>query len=1504
MKLTKNLLLLGLAAMSVSLGLFASRPSQMGRMQPSQSQRALAPIKSGGLTAPQKRNGAVRYVRQTSERMRAIEAAAETVMPPVGRPAKASAALPVVYGLQAGSAGLYTIPMSESAAFSKETNFEVNINYSGVNTPDFYAGFHQENFYGMIWLYYYTVDIETGRALDYNEDLEDADAAYDMTYDATTGKVYGLSYTADGEGAALAEYTLTRSNAEKTIIGELPGEWNAIAADKNGMIYAINSTGDLYTLDKTNAAQTRIGSTGITATDLGSAEFDAATNRLFWSFYNESSSGICEVNTATGEATLLCNYPDHNKVIGLYIPSETAAAQAPAGPENLSTNFVEGSLTGTITFDAPDTDFSGAPAQGELTYIVSVDGIEYRTGETAYGAKGISVDYTAPAPAEYEISVVLSNLAGNSPVATVKTFIGAGMPKSPTGAAAVYDASAGIVNISWNAVTESLDPGYFDASKVTYKVTRNDGTVVTDGTSATSVSDNVGQPEDLLVYSYDVTTVFDGRESAAATTNSVALGSVAPPYSNDFSEDLGGFSAIDANGDSKNWSWYQVYHSGCAFVQHDKQVAKDDWLFTVPLRLEADKLYMLKFKAWGSATSPERIEVKLGTSATAAAMTTTILHPTLLSDYDNTPTFNEPIVVHEPGIYYVGFHAVSDKDMFNLYLDDVEVSGAMTAEGPAAPANFTATPAADGSKVVALSFTAPDKSTGGILLRSLDKIEIYRGEELIKTFDNPEPGSAMTYEDAPASNGEVSYTVLAYNIAGAGLSATASCFCGVDLPADPESLSVAETSNPGEVTVTWTPVTADIRGHALTEEQVTYDILRWGSGKWNYVAGGLKGSTYTFQAVEEDSQDFVQLIIYARDDAGQSNGTQSNMIAAGKPYDSIAESFADLKLSYVWRVRKVNGGEWKMIDDATITGLKSCDGDNGFMGCGGSAIDDGGDLFSAKVDLRNMSAPGLSFYIYNILDAELDPDMNEVKVQIKTLDGDWTEVFKKSVNDIVGAGAPAGWYRVTLPLSDYTNDVIQFQISFAIKSYAWNYIDALVVDNIPALDLVATNISAPEYVEPGTNFEISYSVRNDGSTAASDWKAELRADGELVATFPGQSIAPLTHTSFTASHTMEKFAENAVKYELSIVCDADENVDNNRYDAVKIVPAVSNLPRVRDLSATDLKGTVSLAWSQPDLTTAAPEPVTIDFEDGAPFEQSYNDWTFIDVDMAPVGAFATATGELAVEIPGIYPGATECSFFVFDSSFDGFDESFAAHSGSQYLASLYNFYGEPNDDWAISPEIYSGGQLVSVWLRSYLDYYPEAVELCYSGGSIAPGDFVVAKSIDNVPGRWTRYDVYLPAGASRFAVHYCSTYNMMVMVDDISYSPQTGRMPDLNIKGYNVWRNGVKVNAEPIAECAYTDTPGDGTHKYFVTTVYESGESGRSEIVVPEKSGLENPEVGIFIGAEHHRIIVRGAADSAVTVCGIDGRLIHSGRGDLSMEVAPGVYVVKAGVRVVKIRVD
>ncbi|MDE5657197.1 MAG: hypothetical protein K2I19_09030, partial [Muribaculaceae bacterium] len=86
MKVARNLLLLGLAALSVGQGLFASPPAQVRRMQAPQSQQALSPIKLKDTPTPRKRYSAVRYLDQSSARVRQIEVTADAVMPPVRMP--------------------------------------------------------------------------------------------------------------------------------------------------------------------------------------------------------------------------------------------------------------------------------------------------------------------------------------------------------------------------------------------------------------------------------------------------------------------------------------------------------------------------------------------------------------------------------------------------------------------------------------------------------------------------------------------------------------------------------------------------------------------------------------------------------------------------------------------------------------------------------------------------------------------------------------------------------------------------------------------------------------------------------------------------------------------------------------------------------------------------------------------------------------------------------------------------------------------------------------------------------------------------------------------------------------------------------------------------------------------------------------------------------------------------------------------------------------------------
>ena len=101
-----------------------------------------------------------------------------------------------------------------------------------------------------------------------------------------------------------------------------------------------------------------------------------------------------------------------------------------------------------------------------------------------------------------------------------------------------------------------------------------------------------------------------------------------------------------------------------------------------------------------------------------------------------------------------------------------------------------------------------------------------------------------------------------------------------------------------------------------------------------------------------------------------------------------------------------------------------------------------------------------------------------------------------------------------------------------------------------------------------------------------------------------------------------------------------------------------------------------------------------------------------------------------------------------------------------------------------------------------------------------------------------------------------------------------------------------------------------GAHKYFVTAIFSDGsESAPSNIEDFEYSGIEAIDTlnGVSITASAGEINVKASADTAVSVYAVDGRIIFSGScmasGDLSVKVASGVYVVRAGKTVAKVLV-
>lgn len=175
---------------------------------------------------------------------------------------------------------------------------------------------------------------------------------------------------------------------------------------------------------------------------------------------------------------------------------------------------------------------------------------------------------------------------------------------------------------------------------------------------------------------------------------------------------------------------------------------------------------------------------------------------------------------------------------------------------------------------------------------------------------------------------------------------------------------------------------------------------------------------------------------------------------------------------------------------------------------------------------------------------------------------------------------------------------------------------------------------------------------------------------------------------------------------------------------------------------------------------------------------------------------------------------------------------------------------------------------------------------------------------------WEEYRIALPAGAKYFAIRCVSDGCMAFMLDNITYTPAGAIVDEISLMGYNVYRDGVKLNAAPVGESSFddADVENGNTYTYKVTAVYDKGESVYSNEVTVKYEGASVDDVvseRVSIAAGEGCVIVSGAAGEHVRVFSASGVCVFDGvvRGTVRISLADGVYVVSAGERKAKVYV-
>lgn len=312
---------------------------------------------------------------------------------------------------------------------------------------------------------------------------------------------------------------------------------------------------------------------------------------------------------------------------------------------------------------------------------------------------------------------------------------------------------------------------------------------------------------------------------------------------------------------------------------------------------------------------------------------------------------------------------------------------------------------------------------------------------------------------------------------------------------------------------------------------------------------------------------------------------------------------------------------------------------------------------------------------------------------------------------------------------------------------------------------------------------------------------------------------------------------------------AKVNVRAKAYPQLRTEGAEDGVPYGLQVNGVSDKS-VSLSWLSPEKTDGYFD----DFEDHTDFEVNSPGsvgWSYVDGDNRRCYTWQ------ACSFPNM---GQKMAFIVMNPSqtTPATDENpnFKPFSGKKMLVDFAAIDGQ-NNDYIISPHLsFERDFKFSFRARSYKvgDNFPmERIRVGYSTRTMRPSDFVYVNEGDYVelPAEWTLVEYTIPKEAKYVTINCVSDDAFMLMIDDIfigTNSVRPGIAPKrlgtaAALVGFNLYRNGEKVNDAPITEVRYTDTVADyGTFDYAVSAVYADG----SESALSQPVQAEVPDIRLL----------------------------------------------------------
>ena len=923
----------------------------------------------------------------------------------------------------------------------------------------------------------------------------------------------------------------------------------------------------------------------------------------------------------------------------------------------------------------------------------------------------------------------------------------------------------------------------------------------------------------------------------------------------DTQEAFDSWTIVDQNG-GRTWEFL----NGMAAYMLDYQTGLpgDDYYISPEFELDAGNVYELTFYM-GVLSKTENLRVLLGTSTDPASFTQVLAdYPSVVRSDSGDKTVK--VYAATSGKYRLAFYAYSEPEQHRVEIDNVKLIEKSSKGVPGEVTGVVLTPADLGATEATLAFTAPTVNAAGEALSELTAIDVYVNGELEKTFDNPAPGEALTYVDTEVVNGFNTYRVVARNSEGEGSAVEVTAFVGMDMPVAPTN-AVAKLNNDMSITVTWDAPTQSVNGGYVDFSAITYRVER-NSESSGVVAEGISETSYTDIIPVTEGQVNANYTITPLYNGNEGEAVQSNSVVTGKPLDlPYSASFAWGEQENWTQDGEVNDFDFyatgDIYDDWTGEPLiEAPDYDGGFLVAESqyADYDTHSRIVSPMLNLNSVNVPTMKFMFHYGRSAWYDPEWDgeiddNIQVQVSFDGGEWQDVENAQffLNERTDQWVEC---EVILPKNADANFANIGLLASALSDQMGARRD-LYVDNIRIGEASVENDIAvtaftidPKRVNVGENFEMKYDIMNRGSQEAQNYTVNIYRDGELYQSVTEQSLAAgfsttglATYTATAADAEME-----SINWQVEVVWADDMMPENNMSAIIATSVRPNELPAPEYLSATTSEGNVTLMWDACQSVEPAQgemEYVTDDFESYCAFAiDGVGDWTLYDGDQA--------TTLVTPRIPVTYENqGAPMAFQVFNTTEtqtwveDNMDNAFMPHSGEQYMAAPSVDYPYENDDWLITPRLDGRAQTIKFWAKA-ATFDSEWINVCTSTTDNHHDSFVKLNDEERiyVGDGWREYTFDVPEGTTYFAVR-CIRRSVMLMVDDFTFAPAATSEAPRTLTGYNVYCDGEFIAFVAAPETSYTGEMAGNDATYYVTAVYEQGESLPSNEVSVQTTAIE-----------------------------------------------------------------